>query len=512
MQIIEMIKPWLGKKSIRIGLPMALLIIVGILLSSNDGAVDTVVNPQKPLVTLTTAAEFAGQKELSLVGTARAFREARVTSERAGRVVSVNASLGEYVKAGQVLAILENASERAVVLQAEGVYDAAVAAAVQSEIGVDQAKTNLRTAQNTAVSTFQSAYNITNNVVLNSIDTFFTNPDTTYPGLRISGRGLTAELNAERVAFQTLLSVWQDKSSTISTESDLEAELQLAKENVQRTIAFLDTFLTLFANQDSGSRYTEAELNRFISEFTGLKSTLIGQQSSIDAATAGLSSARESLRRAELASSGGAASAADAQVKQALGMLRAAEANLAKTILRTPISGTINSLSVKTGDFLNPFSTIAVVANNSALEIVTYVTESERKLIAVGDEVTIEGRYPGIVTEISPAVDSLTKKIEVRIATDATDVVNGSTVRVRKNSTEQVTAPQKIEVPLTAVKFEAKDGYVFLVENDKLVARPVVLGVVRGGNVEILDGLSPTDSFVRDARGLAAGTEVKIIE
>lgn len=512
MQIINKIKPWLSKKLVRRAISLTIVLIVGVvLISKNNVAAPTVV-PQKPVVNLITAAEFAGKQELSLIGTARAFTEAQITSERSGRVTSVNTSLGHVVQAGQVIASLENASERAAVLQAEGVYDAAVASAAQSEVGVDQAETNLTAAKNAAVSAFQSSYNTTNNVVLNSIDDFFSSADTKIPGLRIDGRGKTAELNAERVAFQSILSVWQDKSNTLSADSDLDNELNYAKENVKRTINFLDTFLTIFTQQDSQARYTQAEVDGFIAEFTSVKASLLAQQSSIDGVLAGLSTARESLRRAQLASSGGATSAADAQVKQALGMLRAAQANLAKTILRSPISGTVNSLSIKVGDFINSFSLVAVVANNSALEIVTYVSEAERNLIAIGDTVTIEESYQGTVTQIAPAVDKDTRKIEVRIATESNDIVNGDTVRIVKSTADEDVTPDKIEVPLSAIKFDVENGFVFKVDDSKLVAQPVKLGVVRGNSVTVVEGLTTTDKIVEDARGLSSGTEIVVVE
>lgn len=470
------------------------------------------VEVSKPQVVVTTPLEYVGGQSLSLIGTVRAFTEAKITSEKAGRVVSVNVTLGEQVVAGQVLGSLENASERAAVLQAEGVYDAAVAAAAQSSVGVDEAKNGLTNARNAAVSTFQSAYNTTNGAVRNTIDTFFADPDARVPGLRIDGKGMTATLNAERVAYQTLLQQWQNRANTISVESDLELELAYAKSQVQRTITFVDLFLTVFATQDAGTRYSDAELQGFVSTFTTLRSTLIGTQSSVDGSLNSLTVAKDAVRRAELAAQGGAASAADAQVKQALGALRSAQANLAKTVFRTPISGTVNSLSIRTGDFIGSFDPVAIVANNSALEIVTYISDSERSLLAEGDAVVIEGTYPGIVTEIAPAVDMATGKTEVRIATENTEIVNGDTVRITKQADTEKTTLETILVPLSAVKFDINDGFVFLVEDGVLHARPVSLGVVRGGSVEVTEGLSGTDTFVKDARGLKAGAAVDIIK
>jgi RND family efflux transporter MFP subunit len=510
MKIIENLRPWLGRKSVRGAL---LIVVIGVLLivfsvDSKDDSSKVVSNYS--LVELTTPSEYIGGQKLSVIGTVRAFSEALITTEQAGRVVSVNVELGQEVTAGKILATLENASERASVLQAEGVYDAAVAAAAQSNVGVNEAKTILRNAENEAASTFKSAYNSVNVIVRNSIDDFFADGDSRIPGLRIDGKNLTSQMNAERINYQTLLLDWEDKAGSISVSSDLYTELQYAEQSVQRTTEFVDNFLTIFSVQNnSGSRYTDDELQQFIVDFTAVRSTLIGLQATIDDATAQLLSAENVTERAQLASSGGVTSAADAQVKQALGTLRSAQANLAKTILRTPISGTVNSLSVRTGDFIGMFDQISIVANNDALEIVTYVSDTEKKLIAIGDVMQIENEFEGIVTQIAPAVDSKTRKTEIRIATEGIDISNGDTVIITKEL-ETTTVDSAIRVPLTAVKFERENGFVFNVVDNKLQEIPVELGNVLGGSVEIISGLTNDDEFVIDSRGLVNGETIEI--
>ncbi|MEN9922021.1 MAG: hypothetical protein RL097_297, partial [Candidatus Parcubacteria bacterium] len=184
-----------------------------------------------------------------------------------------------------------------------------------------------------------------------------------------------------------------------------------------------------------------------------------------------------------------------------------------KTVFRSPISGTVNSLSVRTGDFVNSFAPVATVANNTALEIVTYISDNEQALLVKGDTVQINDTVEGNVTEIAPAVDTATGKIEVRIAAEGTSVVNGDTVRITKASSEAATSTlSTILVPLSAVKFEIDNGFVFVVADNKLEARPVTLGVVRGGSVAIVDGLTATEPFVKDARGLQSGALVEIMK
>lgn len=508
-EIINRLKALLAKKNVRAALLVLVAIVaINAFLGNDDESIAT--EPSKELVTLMTPVEYVGGQSLSLIGNVRAFKEAKVTSERSGRIVSVNVELGQTVPAGQILATLENASERASVLQAEGQYEAALAALAQSGVGVDEARNTVRNSQNTALSTFKGAYNTANGVLINSIDAFFSNPNSNLPGLRINGAGYTDKLNSDRVNFQTLFKNWEIKVNSLNTDSDLRSELEYAKSNVQQVINMVDNFITIFSNQNGSDRYTEAELQTFSSTFTGLRSSLISLNSQVDSALNDLQSADETLRRAELSASGSIASASDAQVKQALGSLRAAQANLAKTILRTPIAGTVNSINVRTGDFINSFYEVGVIANNSALEVVTYVSDVERNLITEGDQVLIEGKYEGVITQISPAVDNITKKIEVRIATEGTDIFNGDTVRITKEVTDAVSENSIVQVPLTAVKFERENGFIFKVIDNKLVQQSVELGKILGSSVEIKTGLSLDDEFVVDVRGLIDGEEVEV--
>jgi RND family efflux transporter MFP subunit len=433
-----------------------------------------------------------------------------VTAEASGRVTSVNASLGQTVPVGFVIATLENASERAAVLQAEGVYEAALAQAEQSGVGLNEAATNLTRAQNAAIATYQSSYNTVNGVVRNNIDEFFANPESRLPGLRIDGKGQTTFLNSERVAFQDLLLSWQLETTALTTDSDLILALESARARVNRTIVIIDTFIVLFTAEDTDRSYTDSELIAFSSNFTNLRSSLQASRAAINNDIAALENAQDSVKRAEISASGSQNSAADAQVKQALGALRSAQANLAKTILRTPISGSVNTVNVRVGDFVTNQQVVARVANNNALEIITFVGDKEIDAFTVGSTVVIEDRYEGTVTEIAPAVDPVTRKTEVRIAIETEAIQNGDTVRITKTFNTESLANQPVNIPLSAVKFEIEDGFIFVVEDGKLKTRPVKLGIVRGGSVEITAGLNSTDEFVLDARGLLPGTEVEV--
>jgi RND family efflux transporter MFP subunit len=297
----------------------------------------------------------------------------------------------------------------------------------------------------------------------------------------------------------------------VSVDSDLTTELRDLNAYIDRTAEFLDTFIAVLELQTNDARFSNEQIAGFITSFSSARSNLINLAASVEASATAIENAEDAVERARIADVrvSDAPRASDAQVTQALGGLRAAQANLAKTILRTPISGTINQLSVQTGDFIGAQQQAALVANNNALEIVTYVSQAERDLLAVGDTLQVEG-VTAIVTAIAPAVDQTVGKIEVRLAATSDDLQNGDTVTVTFVADSQAVVAGPVIVPLAAVKFTQNDGEVFLVRDGLLVSQPVTTGAVQGGGVVITAGLNSDQVFVADARGLQAGTAVTV--
>jgi RND family efflux transporter MFP subunit len=297
------------------------------------------------------------------------------------------------------------------------------------------------------------------------------------------------------------LNDWSNYINTLNPDSDLQVALNLSEENVEFVLDMVDTFLIIFKEDENIAR---------TNSFTLLRTSIINTKSALENAGSSLESAKDTVKRAELSASGNIVSASDAQIKQALGSLRAAQANFAKTILKTPISGTINSLSVRPGDFINSFTQVGVVANNSALEIVTFVSDDELPLIKEGETVTVENEFVGTVTQIAPAVDINTRKTEVRITLSDTDIANGDTVKITKDLSINESTDIKVQVPLTAIKFAREDGSVFFVEDGVAKSRSVTLGNILGNSVEVTGGLNQNEEFIVDVRGLVEGENVQI--
>lgn len=479
--------------------------------AADENVSEVVVSDTKPQVTLRTAATIDDSTVLSLIGTVAAVNQATIRPEVPGTVTRVHARLGQQVTAGSIIVELENATQRAALLQAEGAYEAAVAAAAVSDVSVDNARTSLRAAQNGALNTYRNAYTTVSSVLYNYVDTIYTDPNSTLPGVRIEGANQTPYLNNTRVSLQTSLPEWQRRTTTISVDDNLSLALSDAATRTNAMLQLVDTIIARL--QADPAQYENTQYATLSATLLSQRAALTSTLAQLDAAETGVSQATDALAQAQFAGTNQDLSAANAQIKQAAGALAAARANYNKTIIRTPIGGSINAIDVHIGDFVSSQNELATVANNGSLEITTFVGENDKTFLNIGESVRIAGTYDGVVTTIAPALNPTTKKYEVKIATDATEIANGDTVRisVTRTDAEEVDVTQPITVPLSAVKFTADNGTIFTVSADStLVAVPVVLGPVVGAQVTIIEGLDWETEFVLDARGLVAGQEVTI--
>lgn len=477
--------------------------------NTNEGPAE---NSALRIVTVAAADSFYDGSSATIIGTVEAVNQANLETEASGRITSVNVVLGQSVTAGAVLATLENSSERAALLQAEGAYEAAQAAAAQSEVSVEEAKNALALSKNSSLSSIRSALNVAEDVVFNSFDQFFANPNSQTPGLRLTGTGYSASLNSDRVSLQSSLRNWTQSIASLSTTDDLFTALSEAEAELRFLSMMADKFVAIFNDYDANT-YTDIEIDAFGDEFNSLKNVLNNTISELENSRTNLKNSNDTLNRISISGTAGQLSTANAQVKQALGALRSAEANFAKTIVTTPIAGEVNSISVRTGDFVSNGTKVATIANNQALEITAYIGEQDRSAVKVGQEVKIENNIPAIVTAISPAVDPLTRKIELKIATESDQIANGDTVTVTIENNDQVTeVDSQFVIPITAVKFSDVKGFVYTVNNENvIVSHEVELGRVLGSSVEILSGLNAGMEIVVDARGLSPDQEVEAI-
>jgi len=463
-----------------------------------------------PEVVVKSIHDLVSGSTFSAIGVVEAISEVRLQVEAGGRVVSVNSTLGKSVAAGTIIAHIENASQSASLLQAQGAYEAALAGAAQSGVGVNQAGNVLLSAKNAALGTERTAYSVVSDIFYNKVNNVIDDPYISAPTVVLIGSE-GPFLRAEWKSYKKILSRWQISSSMLTVDGDLDTALTVAKTNVVRLINIIDILVRILndSNQDKlvAGQTVEAQKAIIIAQRINLNATL----SSMETAETGLKNALNTQKQAQLAGASDGQSLSSAQVKIALGSLRAAQANFEKTLIRTPISGVINALYLKTGDYVNPGQAAAIIANNNGLEINTSVSLEDSVKLSVGSEVVIDNAT-ATISAIGGAVDPTTGKVAVKISVPNNSLLqNGTTVSIdfRINTTN---ITNEISVPLSAVKLTGAGPVLFTTSSTSaLVSLPVVLGAINGEDVIIKEGVSSDTVIVVDARGLKEGQQVNLL-
>lgn len=364
-----------------------------------------------------------------------------IRSEAGGRV-NVTSKSGEKVEAGQIVAELDNASERAALTQAQGSYEAALAGAARSDVSLADAETALTASKQDAVNASKAAMTAWNSVLYNTVDELFINPRVNPPGVRINAEGQAPAINDERVTLNTVLSDWQKEIASLSNSNNttsLTSALDQAISRVDRLSRMVDTFIPLIQKQEDNDVFTDAELARLSGEFATARATLNSQHSALSSAKSALLRAEETVNSATIGSTGSEVSSANASIKQALGAYQAAKANYDRTIVRAPFAGTVASLNIVVGDIINVGTDVAIIIPEEGavttrwwelpLSAVKYTPDNAYvftiKEDGVLEAITVE---TGLVTSNNIKVTGL--KGDERVVTDVRGLKAGDKVEI----------------------------------------------------------------------------------
>ncbi len=505
---------------------VAVIVLARILVPSGDVTTRVETLPRKVVVSSLSALS-SNEKDLPLIGMVTSISEATIRSESSGKLNRVYKKLGDTVYAGQVIAEFENSGERASLLQAEGAYEQAKAARDITRLNSSQTGSSLSDTKNQSLNAIYSAYTVMDDAVRGKTDGAFS--DAKFDQAKflpsVPDANLTISIETKRKSIEKMLVAREVKNKTLNINSDLTAELTTVQSEAQLVKTYLDDLSSAYNKAIQDTSYPQSSIDAGKIAVQAARQSVLGSLTAIVASRQSLSSSiTASQVSGSLASeTAGNIASAEAQVKQALGAYNAALSRYQKTIIRSPITGTINSLSINTGDYIGAFSQVAVISNNGALEIVSSVNEDDAKRVTVGSKAMINNTIEGVVTRVASAVDPITKKMEVRIGVKnkGTSLINGQSVRVSVERSTSATVSQAVAsptttailIPLSALKLTPQGANVFTVSTTStLVAVKVKEGAILGDQIQILEGLSGQESIVVDARGLKEGMEVVIAE
>ncbi len=470
--------------------------------SNSNKTADTTDNNTKR-VTLVEARTFKqGLSTVSADGTVESVAQVDLKSQVSAPIATVNIAIGGFVSAGEVIAELQNADIRAQLDQARA--------------GLTLAQSQFSTSGTTVISTRRGA--------IEAVRSSYAKADDAINGqiedMLFKDIGDVSRLSrliidpilkdkvvlAHQDLSDNVLPAWKIKVDSIS-ETSTEAEILTALNSAR---AHLGEVNTLLDNISAAINVLSNDSPQFLlTVLTGWKTTVGTLRSSMTASVNGLIAAESGMVSAGVSKG----SAAEAQISSAQAGVRNLEAQLAKTIIRAPISGRVAALPLRVGELASPGQLIATVVGSGGLQIKAYTSGDDLVRLSRGARATINGTVPGTVLSVAPSVSQTNKKVEVNVSvTSASNLVIGQsvTVLIEANNAVTITSNSGYLLPMQNVKIVPGEAYVLTVDSEsKIVKNPVTLGEIRGEFVEVKAGLTDDMQIVSPVYELNPGEMVR---
>jgi HlyD family secretion protein len=188
----------------------------------------------------------------------------------------------------------------------------------------------------------------------------------------------------------------------------------------------------------------------------------------------------------------------EAVMQQAEAKAQGVRAQIGKTVLRSPLRGTVTKRDIQTGEIASPNTSVISVISESNLEIEANVPEVDVGKVLVGNPVRITldafpgENFQGKVAYIEPAetiVDGVVN-FKIKIAFDASDerFKSGLTANL---VIETLRKENVLVLPQFAILENDRGTFVRKQINGTVTEVPVVLGIrSQNGTIEIISGVT----------------------
>lgn len=204
---------------------------------------------------------------------------------------------------------------------------------------------------------------------------------------------------------------------------------------------------------------------------------------------------KQSATQAELETVVAARASAEASVALILAQIR-------KTEVIAPFSGTLGILKVSAGEWVTTGTSIATLANVQKLKVSFSLPQRYATSVSKGTKVKINDSERGISAEATVRVlepilsqNNRSRIIQAEINNKDNLFIAGSfvevTVPIEAGSEKEV-----IHVPAEAFTLDDKGPYLFVAEAGKAVKRYVTTGLRTPISISVLDGLNKGDTII----------------
>jgi len=490
---------------------------VGILVLIIAFIVFSVFKPKASKDIFVKAERGTVSEEVSVTGRVTAAQDVKLAFARGGKVVQVGKVVGDKVRAGDLLAMSNNADLVAQRNQAsaslaiqQSKLDALLRGSRPEDVAItksqyDSTQASYNQAKESFKNKIMQSYLDADNAVHNYGDSLFTNPGTVYPTVNFFQKdaSLTEDVSNARTLLQYLLQDWQRQVAVVDSED--AAQVTKTKINITKVQDYLNKLAQAINSATATASTPDSTLISYRTSVASARtlisssiSALLSSEDAYKSAKSALQVSKDQLTLKESGSDPQDIKSQQASVLQAQASVAAANAEISKTIIRAPFDGTVTKQDAKLGETASANTPVVSLITNNQFQIEASIPEADISKVHVGDtaDVTLDAygndaTFPAKVVLIDPAetiIDSVaTYKTTFQFVTPDDRIKSGMTANV---DVKGLTHENVVVIPQRAV-FISDGQKKVKVKNGENIKEVTVTTGIRGSNgkVEIILGI-----------------------
>jgi len=359
--------------------------------------------PSQSWATFSPAHKMTLTEEVSASGPVTSSSAVDLALDRSGKIVRVNAQVGDTVFAGATLVALESSDLVAQLAGAQAALASQEAKLAELQKGsrpedIAIAQTQVSNAQSALDDTHKSmadkiedAYTKSDQAIHNTVDKLFSNP-TSNPQISflLPNSQLENELENDRLMMESVLVSW---STSIDNGGATAPD---AKKNLELLRNFLSEAASALADAIPSGQTSQTVIESWRVEVATARTNLNTAYAAITAgedaariAESALKTAQNQLALKQAGSTPEQIAAQQAVVDGAKASVSGAEAQLAKTVLRAPITGIVTRQNAHVGAVASLNTPLVSMISNAAFQVEVSVSEAEVAKIQPGNAVSV---------------------------------------------------------------------------------------------------------------------------
>lgn len=493
---------------------------------------NSVIAQNTPVTVSTTTARrgtFISTKDYT--GHLQPNAEVKIFANVSGKIVSLDAKVGQRVAKGDVLAQSNPKEATLAVIRAESALSSAQSQLTTTEASAQaRVESQLANAQETLMAA-QAKLVETKSLAEMRIRNQLTQAETTYQSaIATVERSKTnaqqalerakTELDKNQLDYERTKALHEKQHVSDSNLEAAERSFKVSQTRYEEAVVTAEQFKDGMTHPSIEKAKAELAVAQKIVESRGWEREIASAESDVNQAQASLNTAQKLV---EAKSWEREIEIAKAAVRQATEQLKLAQEQLNDATIKSPIDGVIATQHLSVGDYAQIVSSsiakpVLTVVAVDTLKAEFYIPAGDAARINNGDLVLLSTNsgirnIVGTVTFISPTVnrDNNTALVHATVPNLKNSLKPGTAITVSIKTGERKNVQL---LPLHAVlNIQNGSGTIFVVEGN--VARPkqVNVGGVYGGEIEVTSQLARGTTVITDEQHrLQDGTSVSIVQ